>query len=306
MVEEETGSRGSGALVHAHGESDPTVSVDARVLHTRTRMVEEFRSPLARDALAGRVAIVTGGGTGIGRATARELAGAGARVAICGRRPDPIEAVRAELEAAGHGVLAMPCDVREPEQVEGFLDAVGDRFATVDILVHNAGGQFTAPLEAIELKGLRAVHRLNVDAPWNLTHRVAERWMIPGRRGFVCFIGFSPRRGVPLMAHSSAARAALENMASTIAIEWSKYGIRAVCVAAGLIRTEGMLQYGGQELVDEYAKTVPMGRAGRAEEVAATIAFLASDGGAYVTGTTVAVDGGADAWGIGTPPPLAE
>ncbi len=119
------------------------------------------------------------------------------------------------------------------------------------------------------MKGLRAVHRLNVDAPWHLTNRVAERWMIPGRRGFVCFVGFSPRRGVPLMAHSSAARAALENMASTIAIEWSKYGIRAVCVAAGLIQTEGMLQYGGQELVDEYAKTVPMGRAGRAEEVAA-------------------------------------
>jgi citronellol/citronellal dehydrogenase len=153
---------------------------------------------------------------------------------------------------------------------------------------------------------MRAVHRLNVDAPWNLTHRVAERWMIPERRGFVCFIGFSPRRGVPRMAHSSAARAALESMASTIAIEWSKYGIRAVCVAAGLIQTEGMLRYGGQALVDEYARTVPMGRPGRPEEVAATIAFLASDGGAYVTGTTVAVDGGADAWGIGAPPPPPE
>lgn len=108
------------------------------------------------------------------------------------------------------------------------------------------------------------------------------------------------------MAHSSAARAALENMASTIAIEWSKYGIRAACVAAGLIQTEGMLQYGGQELVDEYAKTVPMGRAGRPEEVAAAIAFLASDGGGYMTGTTVVVDGGADAWGIGAPPPPLE
>jgi citronellol/citronellal dehydrogenase len=269
-------------------------------------MLEEFRSPLADDALAGRVAIVTGGGTGIGRATARELARTGARVAICGRRPEPLEVVRAELDAAGRDALAMPCDVREPDQVGVFLDAVGERFGSVDILVNNAGGQFAAPLEAIELKGLRAVHRLNVDAPWNVTHHVAERWMIPGRRGFVCFIGFSPRRGVPLMAHSSAARAALENMASTIAVEWSKYGIRAVCVAAGLIRTEGMLQYGGQELVDEYASTVPMGRAGRPEEVAATIAFLASDGGAYVTGTTIAVDGGADAWGIGAPPPPVE
>jgi citronellol/citronellal dehydrogenase len=269
-------------------------------------MVEEFRSPLAADALVGRVAIVTGGGTGIGRATARELARTGAAVAICGRRPEPLEAVRAELEAAEVDVLAMSCDVREPEEVEAFLDAVGDRFGTLDLLVNNAGGQFAAPLEQIGLKGMRAVHRLNVDAPWHLTNRVAERWMIPGRRGFVCFLGFSPRRGVPLMAHSSAARAALENMASTIAVEWSKYGIRAVCVAAGLIQTEGMLQYGGQELVDEYAKTVPMRRPGRAEEVAATIAFLASDGGAYVTGTTVTVDGGADAWGIGAPPPPPE
>ncbi|MDP9118777.1 MAG: SDR family oxidoreductase [Actinomycetota bacterium] len=269
-------------------------------------MVEEFRSPLAEDANAGRVAIVTGGGTGIGRATARELARTGARVAICGRRPEPLEEARAELEAAGREVLAMTCDVREPDQVESFLDAVDERFETTDVLVNNAGGQFVAPLEQIGLKGLRAVHRLNVDAPWDVTNRVAERWMIPKRRGFVCFIGFSPRRGVPLMAHSSAARAALENMASTIAIEWSKYGIRAVCIAPGLIRTEGMLQYGGQALVDEYAKTVPMGRAGRPEEVAAAIAFLASDGGGYVTGTTVVVDGGADAWGIGAPPPRPE
>jgi len=284
-------------------ELDTTVSGNAYLLHTRTRMLEEFRSPLADDANVGRVAIVTGGGTGIGRATARELARTGARVAICGRRPEPLEDARTELEAAGRDVLAKPCDVREPEQVEAFLDAVDERFGATDVLVNNAGGQFAAPLEKIGLKGLRAVHRLNVDAPWHLTNRVAERWMIPNRRGFVCFVGFSPRRGVPLMAHSSAARAALENMASTIAIEWSKYGIRAACVAAGLIQTEGMLQYGGQELVDEYAKTVPMGRAGRPEEVAAAIAFLASDGAGYMTGTTMVVDGGADAWGIGTPPP---
>jgi NAD(P)-dependent dehydrogenase (short-subunit alcohol dehydrogenase family) len=269
-------------------------------------MLEEFRSPLAEDANEGRTAIVTGGGTGIGRATARELARTGAGVAICGRRPEPLEEARAELEAAGHEVLAMPCDVREPDQVGAFLDAVDQRFSAVDVLVNNAGGQFAAPLESIALKGLRAVHRLNVDAPWHLTHEVAERWMIPQRRGFVCFLGFSPRRGVPQMAHSSAARAALENMASTIALEWSRYGIRAVCIAAGLIRSEGMLAYGGEELLAEYAKTVPMRRAGRPEEVAAMIAFLASDGGAYVTGTTIAVDGGADAWGIGAEPPGLE
>jgi citronellol/citronellal dehydrogenase len=265
-----------------------------------------FRSPLAPDANAGSVAIVTGGGTGIGRATALELARTGAKVAICGRRPEPLEAVRRELDAAGAGCLAMATDVREAEQVGSFLDAVDERFGAVDILVNNAGGQFAAPLEAIALKGMRAVHRLNVDATWDVTLRVAERWMIPGRKGFVTFLGFSPRRGVPMMIHSSTARSALETFAAGIAQEWSKYGIRAVCVAAGLIQTEGILQYGGQDVVDEFATHVPLRRAGLPEEVAATIAFLASPGGAYITGTTVVVDGGSDAWGLGMQPPERE
>lgn len=266
-------------------------------------MVEAPRSPLATDALAGRVAIVTGGGTGIGAATARELVHAGARVAICGRRAEPLEVVAAEL---GEACLAAPCDVREPDQVGRFLDEVGERFDRVDILVNNAGGQFPAPLEQTPLKGLRAVHRLNVDAVWETTHQVAARWMIPQRSGFIAFLGFSPRRGIPLMIHSSMARSALETLAAGVALEWSKYGIRGVCVAAGLIQTEGLLGYGGQDLVDSYAEQVPMRRAGSAAEVAQTIAFLASDGGAYVTGTTVVVDGGADAWGLATEPPPLE
>jgi citronellol/citronellal dehydrogenase len=265
-----------------------------------------FRSPLTPDANAGAVAVVTGGGTGIGRATAAELARTGARLAICGRRPEPLEAVRAQLAAAGHDVLAAACDVREPDQVDAFLDAVLARFGAVDILVNNAGGQFAAPAETISLKGLRAVHRLNVDAPWDLTIKVANRWMIPRRHGVVFFVGFSPRRGVPLMAHSSAARAALENMAASFSNEWSRYGIRTICVACGLIQTEGVLQYGGQEAVDDFATHVPMRRAGLPDEVGATIAFLSSAGAGYITGTTVVVDGGADAWGMGTTPPEPE
>lgn len=262
-----------------------------------------FRSPLAEDANDGSVAIVSGGGTGIGRATARELVRTGARVAICGRRPAPLESVRREL---GDRCVAVPCDVREDDQVRAMLDEVDDRLGGVDILVNNAGGQFAAPLESISLKGLRAVHRLNVDAVWNVTQLVAKRWMIPRRTGFVAFVGFSPRRGVPSMVHSSMARSALETLASGMALEWSRFGIRAVCVACGLIDTEGVRGYGGRVVLDEWAATVPLRRAGLAEEVGATIAFLASPGGGYITGTTVVVDGGADAWGLGTePPPLA-
>jgi len=265
-------------------------------------MVEGFRSPLAADALEGRFAIVTGGGTGIGAASAHAIVAAGGSVAICGRRPEPIAAVADEL---GDRCFRQACDIREPEQVGAFLDAIGERTDRVDILVNNAGGQFAAGLEQTSLKGMRAIHRLNVDATWDLTTRVAERWMIPQRNGFVAFLGFSPRRGIPQVVPSSMARSALETFASGIALEWSRYGIRAVCISAGVIQTEGILQYGGQEVVDAFADQIPMRRAGSPEEVAATIAFLASDGGGYITGTTVVVDGGADAWGLGhEPPPL--
>ena len=269
-------------------------------------MVDAFRSPLTTDANAGKVAIVTGGGTGIGRATALELARTGARIAICGRRVEPIETAGAQLAEGGHEVFAQACDVREPEQVARFLDTVDERFGTVDVLVNNAGGQFAAAAEDISLKGLRAVHRLNVDAVWHLTHEVATRWMIPRRAGSIFFLGFSPRRGIPMMAHSSMARSALETMAASLSNEWSRFGLRAVCIAAGLIDTEGLQQYGGDEVVAEYAAQVPMRRAGLPEEIGATIAFLASAGGGYVTGSTVLVDGGADAWGQGVMPPELE
>ena len=249
-----------------------------------------FRSPLAPDANAGKVALVTGGGTGIGRATAMELARTGAKIVVCGRRAEPLEAVRAEL---GEDCLAVPTDVREPEQVAALVDQALERFGRIDVLVNNAGGQFLAPAEEISLKGWRAVHRLAVDAVWDLTRAVAERSMIPNKDGVVVFIGFSPRRGMAEMAHAAAARAAIENLAGSLALEWSEHGIRTVCVALGNIATEGLDGYGA-ERVAEWEREVPLGRLGTPEEAAALIAFLASPGGGYVTGTTVVMDGGLD------------
>jgi NAD(P)-dependent dehydrogenase (short-subunit alcohol dehydrogenase family) len=249
-----------------------------------------FRSPLAPDANAGRVALVTGGGTGIGRAVARELVRTGAQVAICGRRPEPLQAVQAEL---GDNCLAIPADVREPEEVSALVERTLGRFGRIDVLVNNAGGQFLAPAEEISLKGWRAVHRLAVDAAWDVTRTVAERSMIPNRDGVVVFIGFSPRRGMAEMAHAASARAAIENLAGSLALEWSDHGIRAVCVALGNIATEGLDGY-GPERVAEWEQEVPLGRLGTPEEAAALIAFLVSPGGGYVTGTTVVMDGGLD------------
>jgi citronellol/citronellal dehydrogenase len=249
-----------------------------------------FQSPLTTDANAGKIALVTGGGTGIGRATARELVRTGAQVAVCGRREAPLLAVQDEL---GDSCLAIPTDVREPEQVEELVERTLERFGRIDVLVNNAGGQFLAPAEEISLKGWRAVHRLNVDAVWNLTHTVATRSMIPNGEGVIVFIGFSPRRGMANMAHAAAARAAVENLAGSLALQWSKHGIRAFCVALGNIATEGLDGY-GPERIAEWEREVPLGRLGTPEEAAALIAFLVSPGGAYVTGTTVVMDGGLD------------
>ena len=235
-------------------------------------------------------AIVTGGGTGIGRAVTRELARTGAQVVICGRRDEPLAAVQQEL---GDACLAVQTDVREPEQVERLVDQALERFGRVDVLVNNAGGQFLAPAEEISLKGWRAVHRLAVDAVWDLTRTVATRSMIPNREGVVVFIGFSPRRGMADFAHAAAARAAVENLAGSLALEWGKHGIRTVHVALGNIATEALDGYGADR-VAEWAKEVPLGRLGKPEEAAALIAFLVSSGGAYVSGTTVVMDGGLD------------
>jgi citronellol/citronellal dehydrogenase len=246
-----------------------------------------------------RAAIVTGGGTGIGRAAALALHRDGFNIVVAGRRPEPLEGTR---ELAGDGCVVHAGDIREPETAAALVDRCLGEFGRIDCLVNNAGGQFVAPAEEISAKGWRAVHRLAVDAAWELTRLVATRSMIPNGRGLVVFIGFSPRRGIPGMTHASAARAAVENMAASLSNEWARYGIRAVCVAPGNIMTEGLEGYGAEQ-VAQWEREVPLGRLGTPEEVAAVIAFLASAGGAYITGSTILVDGGVDAWGLATLPP---
>src|SRR6478672_3613595 len=263
-------------------------------------------SVLRQGIHGGTVAVVTGGGTGIGRAVALELARCGADVVICGRRREPLEKTAAEIEALGARVLAVPADVRDDVSVRHLVGSALERFGHIDTLVNNAGGQYAAPAERITGKGWRAVRRLVVGAAWAVTREVAVRAMIPQRSGAIFFLAFSPRRGIASMVHASSARAALENLAAGLALEWSRFGIRTICIAPGTIATDGLAEHYSADDRTQWQAAVPMRRFGTADEVSGVIAFLASPAGGYVTGTTVVIDGGADAWGTGHPAPQLE
>ena len=252
-----------------------------------------------------RVAVVTGGGTGIGRASALELAQAGFTVAICGRRPEPLDAVRHEIAASGGACLAEPCDVREPDQVEAFVGLVLDRYGRIDALVNNAGGQFPADAEDITVKGWRAVHRLAVEGAWSMTREVATQAMIPQRSGTVVFVGFSPRRGMPQAAHAASARAAVENLATGLALEWSRYGIRLCAIAPGQFDTEVFRTKYPAQVVETVPRTIPLRRLGRPEEMAWLIAYLASPAGDFFSGAVLTIDGARDNW-FGSWPPVMQ
>jgi citronellol/citronellal dehydrogenase len=245
-----------------------------------------------------RAAIVTGGGTGIGRAAALALHRDGFGVVIAGRRPEPLEETRALI---GDGCVAYPGDIREPEVSAGLVDACMERFGRIDCLVNNAGGQFTAAAEDISPGGWRAVRRLNLDAPWFLTQAVATRWMIGNGGGRVVSVVLCPERGIAGMAHSSAARAGMGALTRTLAMEWGRHGIALNCVAPGWIDTEGVRGYGLD--LDDVAAQVPMKRLGSAAEVGDLIAFLASPAAGYITGQTIAIDGGVDLTSSGWEPP---
>jgi citronellol/citronellal dehydrogenase len=260
-------------------------------------------SVLRNDVLAGRAVLVTGGGTGIGRAVAVSCSRAGADVVVCGRRPEPLDGTAKLVAETGRTCVTVPCDVREPDQVRELVDRALAAFGRIDVVVHAAGGQFMAPAEDITVNGWRAVHRLCVEAAWSVTREAATRWMIPNRSGLVVFVAFSPRRGIPGMVHASAARAAVENLAAGLALEWSRYGIRSLAVAPGTILTEGLAAQYPQPAIDGWAAAVPLRRLGTAAEIGEVVAFLATPAAGYLTGTTVVVDGGVDAWGTGQPAP---
>jgi citronellol/citronellal dehydrogenase len=246
------------------------------------------------DLLAGQVALVSGGGSGIGRATALELSALGAQVVICGRREEPI-AKTVELDPHKR-ITAHVTDIREEAQVDELINKILQQHTKIDLLVNNAGGQFLAPAETITPKGFRTVMRLNVEGTWLMTHAVATRSMIPSGGGKVISITLSPHNGMPGMVHSGAARAAVENLMKGLAIEWARYGIRLNSIAPGQIGTDTFLTKYPKELVEMMAETIPIGRVGTADEIAWMIAYLASPAGDFVSGAVLTIDGARDDW----------
>jgi citronellol/citronellal dehydrogenase len=254
---------------------------------------QESQRVFAPGIFAGQVAIVTGGGSGIGLATAQELARLGARVAICGRTVDKLEAARAQI--AGD-VLAKACDIREPQQVEDFVRAVIAQWGRVDIVVNNAGGQFPSQAQHISPNGFLAVVKNNLVGTFHVCREVANQWMIAHGGGRIVNVIANIYRGFPGMAHTGAARAGVENLTMTLAVEWAQFGILVNAVAPGIILSSGTAQYPPQLLERGVAET-PLKRAGTCEEVAAAIVFLASPAAQYITGATLRIDGAQSLWG---------
>lgn len=261
---------------------------------------EIFREGL----LDGYVVVVSGAGTGLGRAAALEMVRLGATVVGCGRRPEPLEETAGLAEGLPGRFEHSTLDIRDEEEVDRFFDELLDRHSRLDTLLNNAGGQFLSPAEAVSPKGFRTVIELNVTGTWLMTHAAATKAFIPQGSGTVLSVTLSPHNGMPGMVHSGAARAAVENMMRTLATEWARFGIRTCAIAPGQFATDTFVTKYPKEVVESVHRTIPMGRLGREEEFAWLVAYLASPAGAFHSGSVITVDGGRDNW-FGRFPPEA-
>ena len=253
-----------------------------------------YRSTFREGLFNEQVIIISGGGTGIGRCIAHELASLGATVVICSRKLPNVEQTRDEIVAAGGQALALACDIRHVEQVEGLMDAVMERFGKIDGLVNNGGGQFVSPAEDIRLKGWNAVIETNLTGAFLMSKQAMLRSMRE-HGGAIVNILMDLWSGFPGMAHSSAARAGVENLTKTLAVEWAPHHIRINCVAPGIIQSSGLRNY-DPAILKDIASYIPARRLGSESEVAAAVTFLLSPAASYITGDTLRVDGASSLW----------
>lgn len=249
-------------------------------------------------SLEGKMAIVTGGGIGIGKSISLEFARAGADVMLCSRRLEHLENTAAEIRQLGRRALPLTVDVRDQEQVTSVVQRTIEEFGHIDILVNNHGASFRAPIEDISLNGWNAVVGINLNGVFLFTQAVG-RHMIERQQGAIVNISsMAGVRGSTMMSHYAASKAAVINFTATTAQAWAQHHIRVNCIAPGPIETDGYLDVlrqtnpNADEVYRKTAERVTMKRWGRVEEIAHPTVFLASEAAGFMTGTTIYIDGG--------------
>ncbi len=258
-------------------------------------MSDEYQA-LRPGLFAGRTALVTGGGSGIGRVIARRFAALGAQVVVAGRHAETLAGTQREIEADGGACLGHPTDIRQAEQVEALVAAALARFARLDFVINNAGGQFPARPSEISDRGWRAVVDLNLNGTWNVLSRVGPH-LIAQRFGAVVNVVhvYALDRGAVTFAHSGAARAGVINMTRSLAAYWARHGVTVNALAPGTIETAALREKEYAYLVAEYEaqqmKDIPAHRLGSPLEVAEICAFLCSPAARYINGAVIVADG---------------
>lgn len=248
------------------------------------------------DLFRGQVALVTGAGTGIGKATASLFARLGASVVISGRTEEKLERTAAMIERAGSKSTVVAMNIRDPEQVNELYERAYDAFGQVDFVVNNAGGQF--PQDAIDfsVKGWNAVVDTNLNGTWYMMQRAAQCWRDRERAGAIVNIVAPYQRGMPGVTHTVAARAGVVYASRNVALEWAPLSIRVNCIVPGPILTEGMNVY-PEEAFEGLKRSNLMMRHGDVQDIAEACVYLSAPTGKFITGETLTVDGGYQIWG---------
>lgn len=245
--------------------------------------------------LSGRVALVTGGGEGIGKATAHLLARCGADVVIAGRTEATLARTALEIsDATGRRCLGSPADARDEAQVKRLVAGAIETFGRLDILVNNVGWSTHGPISTMSTEAWKGDFELNVDTSFLCAREAAQHFLAQGSGSIVNVSSVAGSQGVMGLAAYSSAKAALEMFTRVAAAEWGPQGVRVNCVAPGLIATDNaMKDFAAAKLdVEAICARFPLRRAGRPEDIANAIVFLTSDAAAYVTGVTLLVNGG--------------
>jgi len=250
----------------------------------------------ADDLFRNRVVLVSGAGSGLGKAIAVLFARLGAHLVICGRDAGKLDAAAALLREAGAEVLAQAMTTRPPDAVAALIDATHARFGQLDVLVNNAGGQFPQPAIDYSAKGWNAVIDTNLNGTWYMMQAAARRWRDAGTGGNIINIVADIWRGLPGIAHTCAARAGVIYLSKSVAVEWTPLDIRVNCVAPGCVETEAFALYPAEGSATFYESN-PMRRAGDAQDIAEACCYLAAPSGKFVTGEVITVDGGQQLWG---------